>query len=145
MENKFFVCSDTYFIKDKVHPKNIRYVYLNTKTSDKPTTNLDFDVELDSDFYKYIRYYRLVMDGETPQALYEAGGEKIGTCEDWYDFQELMKQVDHNYYFTRNHRDDSQFYKSVAEAGIGVQEWIRKVAKLAAEEAIIDNIENYED
>ena len=85
------------------------------------------------------------MDGEIPQALYEAGGEKIGTCEDWYDFQELMKQVDHNYYFTRNHRDDSQFYKSVAEAGIGVQEWIRKAAKLAAEEAIIDNIENYED
>ena len=93
MENKFFVCSDTYYIKEKVHPKNIRYVYLNSNLNEQPTTNLDFDVELDSDFYSHIKYYRLVMDNGIPQALYDIDGEKIGDCKDWYDFQNLMQKL----------------------------------------------------
>lgn len=143
MENKFFVCSDTYYIKEKVHPKNIRYVYINSNLNEQPTTNLDFDVELDSDFYSHIKYYRLVMDNGIPQVLYDIDGEKIGDCKDWYDFQNLMQKTKYKFYFTRD--SNSNLYKSIAEAGIGVHVWTRKIAKQIAQEKIIENIEEYEE
>ena len=146
MKIKYFVCSDTYFLKDFVHPKNIRYCYLNTDPERKtPSTTFDFDVETSKDFYSRIKYYKLIIDDNgAPQKLCEADGVKIGDCDGWYGFNDLMKQQRHNHYFTINHNDKEHngYWNNLADAAIAVQEWIHKVAEMAVVEVIIDSIEN---
>ena len=141
MENKYFVCSNTYLLKNLVHPKNIRYCYLNPKVNDDPSTILDFEIETSSDFYNHIIYFKLVTENDIPKALFDIEGNKLGVFQDSYDFFTCMKKQEYNYYFIRNHKEDEEYFKSIADAGIAVQEWKRKVAEYEARELIISNIE----
>lgn len=131
MENKFFVATNTYFLKDLVYCKNVRFAYIAEDPECKtPITNIDYDVEVSSDFYNHIRYYRVEFDGEWPIALYEVDSGKIKEFQKGGKINELLEcrlHLEYNKIFLKQ-----DYYRSIFEAGIAVQRWIKKVAGLAA-------------
>lgn len=135
MENKFFVASNTYFLKDLVHCKNVKFAYTAEDPGHKtPTTKIDYDVEVSQDFYKHIRYYRVEFDDNWPIALYEVGGGKIKEFQKGGRKNELLEcilHLEYNKFFLKQ-----DYYRSIGDAGIAVQRWIKKVAGLAATDYI---------
>lgn len=144
MESKFYIASNTFYLRELINVKNIRFAYISIDPKrQRSTNNLDFDVELASDFYNHIRYYRVEFDDDWPIAIYEVGGNKLAEFNknsDKNEFLQYRNTMEYNKEFLK-----FNLYDSVGDAGIALQQWIRMTAEDKAKRYIVDFLESNED
>lgn len=142
--NKFYIASNTFYLRELINVKNIRFAYISIDPKrQRSTNNLDFDVELAPDFYNHIRYYRVEFDDDWPVAIYEVGGNKLvefNKNSNKNEFLQYKNTMEYNKEFLK-----SNLYDSIGDAGIALQQWIRMTAEDKAKTYIVDFLEYNED
>lgn len=136
MKISYVVFTNNYFLSDFVHPKNIRYAFIASNLNEEPTSNLDFDIEIDNDFYNHINYYKIIeYDNDITEIinLRDLEHEYFGPHEKPFIEDFLRKQ--NCFYFCNKNS-----YDSLTDAAIAVQEWIRTVCNNKIKEMITKDL-----
>ena len=144
MNRRYCVVSDTYFIKNCVHPYNIRYTYCGSSLEDV-TSNLNFDFEFTEEFFRHIRFYEVLFnDKEQPTYLRYLKNTKdsYSLANGWLSLNEYFDKI--NFHFSLFKKED-QWYDSNTDLLKAMLSWGREVAEQRIRESIIDSIENEED
>ena len=144
MTKRYCVLSDTYFIKNYVHPYNIRYTFCG-KSLEHPQMNLDFDFEFTEEFFRHIRFYEVIFnEKEQPVHLRYLASEKDNhnLPNGWLDLNDYFDKI--NYHFSLFKRED-QWYDSNEELLRALLKWGREVAEQLVRETIIEAIEEKKD
>lgn len=144
MNKKYCIVSDTYFIKDYVHPYNIRYTF-SGNSLDHPESKLDFDFEFTQDFFKHIRFYEVTFN-EKDQPIYlnylKDNRDNIELPNGWLSLNDYFVGVNYKYIFFKP-RD--QWYNSNTDLFRALLKWGKEVSRQAILESIVDDVENQED
>jgi hypothetical protein len=144
MENKkYFVAADSYYMKDYIEVKNIRYAFCSKSLKDAPVSNLNFDSNFSNEFFKHICFYEIYFnEKEQPVRLHNLTKQEddIEFANGWLDYNDYIYNNEYNKWFIFKGSEKGVYFDSNSELFEAMLDWKREQAIYYIKDRIIDSI-----